>query len=94
MRSQIRKALREEQRLAHEVEAPRYKVVNLQESTTDRTDQDHRRDIGLDVSLLLDAVALVIDRVLEVLRAESAADKAFIDTSGSTHEAKGEDRKP
>lgn len=67
---------------------------NLQEGSTDRADLDHSRDISFDVCLLVNAIALVIDRVLEIFRVESTANETFIDTTGGAHEAKGTDSKP
>ena len=46
---------------------------NLQEGSTDRADLDHSRDIGFNVCLLVNAIALVIDGVLEIFRVESTA---------------------
>lgn len=69
-------------------------IFHLQESTTNGTNLDHGRNIGLDVGLLDLAVGTVVDIALEILGVEGAGNETLIDTTGSTHQAKGNDGEP
>lgn len=66
----------------------------LHESSAHGADLYHCGDIGFDVCLLDGAVRAVVDGLLEILRAECAADESFVYTTGGAHEAEGEDGKP
>lgn len=67
---------------------------NSHKSTTDGTDLNHSRDIGLDVGLLDVGVRLIVDSVLEVGRVESTRDETLIDTTGRTKHTERDDSKP
>lgn len=70
---------------------------DLQSSASDTANLHHGRDVGLDVGVFLigDLVGgMDTQFVPEMLRAESAADETFVDTSGSSHQTEGEDGEP
>lgn len=87
MRSQTTKALRVS--YAH-----RYSTSNSQKRTSDRTNENHRRDVTLDVGTLDLRVRVVVNEVLEVLGAESTANETFVDTTGRAEQTERDDTEP
>jgi hypothetical protein len=67
---------------------------DLQQSTGDTAELNHRGNSTLDTSELILFKVVDTDRLLEGVRVKDTRDKTLIDTSGSTHETKREDSEP
>lgn len=65
-----------------------------QESTRDRAELDHGRDIALDVRQVAGTEGVETETFLEYFGVEDPSDQTLVNTASGTHEAKCENCEP